>query len=36
MQAAAGRQENAVTGVEAIRAIRRRELFRVAAGDILG
>ncbi len=36
MQAAAGRQENAITGVEAIRAIRRRELFRVAAGDILG
>ena len=36
MQAAAGRQKDAITGVEAIRAIRRRELFRVAAGDILG
>ncbi len=36
MQAAAGRQSDPVAGVEAIRAIRRRELFRVAAGDILG
>ena len=36
MQAAAGRQKDAATGIEAIRAIRRRELFRIAAGDILG
>jgi [glutamine synthetase] adenylyltransferase / [glutamine synthetase]-adenylyl-L-tyrosine phosphorylase len=36
MQAAAGRQSNSVAAVEAIRAIRRRELFRVAAGDLLG
>jgi glutamate-ammonia-ligase adenylyltransferase len=36
MHAAAGRQSNSVGAVEAIRAIRRRELFRVAAGDLLG
>jgi len=36
MHAAARRQDNAVAAVEAVRAIRRRELFRVAAGDILG
>ncbi|HEU4909969.1 MAG TPA: bifunctional [glutamine synthetase] adenylyltransferase/[glutamine synthetase]-adenylyl-L-tyrosine phosphorylase, partial [Propionibacteriaceae bacterium] len=35
MQAAAGRQKDSVAAVEAIRAIRRRELFRVAAGDLL-
>jgi glutamate-ammonia-ligase adenylyltransferase len=36
MSAAAGRQNGTVAAVEAIRAIRRRELFRVAAADILG
>ena len=36
MCAAGNRQANPKAGVEAIRAIRRRELFRVAAGDILG
>jgi glutamate-ammonia-ligase adenylyltransferase len=36
MYAAATRQESAQAAVEAIRAIRRRELFRVAASDILG
>ena len=36
MHAAAGRQGNTVAAVEAIRAIRRRELFRVAACDLLG
>lgn len=36
MRAAARRQGNSVAAVEAIRAIRRRELFRVAAGDLLG
>ena len=36
MHAAAGRQSSSVAAVEAIRAIRRRELFRVAAGDLLG
>ena len=36
MHAAAGRQGDATAAVEAIRAIRRRELFRVAAGDLLG
>jgi glutamate-ammonia-ligase adenylyltransferase len=36
MSAAAGRQTEAVAAVEAVRAIRRRELFRVAAGDLLG
>jgi [glutamine synthetase] adenylyltransferase / [glutamine synthetase]-adenylyl-L-tyrosine phosphorylase len=35
MHAAASRQETSVAAVEAIRAIRRRELFRVAAGDLL-
>ncbi len=36
MSAAAGRQQSPEAAVEAIRAIRRRELFRVAAGDLLG
>ena len=36
MSAAAGRQGSSAAAVEAIRAIRRRELFRVAAGDLLG
>ena len=36
MCAAGTRQGDARAGVEAIRAIRRRELFRVAAADILG
>jgi glutamate-ammonia-ligase adenylyltransferase len=36
MSAAAGRQQNPQAAVEAIRAIRRRELFRIAAGDLLG
>ena len=36
MHAAAGRQDSSAAAVEAIRAVRRRELFRVAAGDVLG
>ena len=36
MLASAGRQELAEEAVRSIRAIRRRELFRVAAGDCLG
>ena len=36
MVATAGRQEGAEDAVRAIRAIRRRELFRIAAGDLLG
>ena len=36
MHAAAGRHGDAAAAVEAIRAVRRRELFRVAAGDLLG
>ncbi|HEY9292721.1 MAG TPA: bifunctional [glutamine synthetase] adenylyltransferase/[glutamine synthetase]-adenylyl-L-tyrosine phosphorylase [Microlunatus sp.] len=36
MSAAAGRQNSPTAAVEAIRAIRRRELFRIAAGDLLG
>jgi glutamate-ammonia-ligase adenylyltransferase len=36
MRAAAGRQSSTAAAVEAIRAIRRRELFRVAAADLLG
>ncbi len=36
MHAAARRQESPAAAIEAVRAIRRRELFRVAAGDILG
>ncbi len=36
MGAAAGRQLDPAAAVEAVRAIRRRELFRVAAGDLLG
>nr|WP_172826021.1 bifunctional [glutamine synthetase] adenylyltransferase/[glutamine synthetase]-adenylyl-L-tyrosine phosphorylase [Friedmanniella luteola] len=36
MRAAAGRQSSTEAAIEAIRAIRRRELFRVAAADLLG
>ena len=36
MAAAARRQDSSTSAVEAIRAIRRRELFRVAAADLLG
>jgi len=36
MIAAAGRRDDAEDAVRAVRAIRRRELFRVAAGDVLG
>jgi [glutamine synthetase] adenylyltransferase / [glutamine synthetase]-adenylyl-L-tyrosine phosphorylase len=36
MRAAASRQSNSVAAVDAIRAIRRQELFRVAAGDLIG
>ena len=36
MLAAAGRRDEAEAAVRAIRAVRRRELFRVAAGDLLG
>ncbi len=36
MQAAARRQSSTQAGIEAIRAIRRRELFRIAAADLLG
>jgi glutamate-ammonia-ligase adenylyltransferase len=36
MSAAARRQSSPVAAVEAVRGIRRRELFRVAAGDLLG
>ncbi|HZA04517.1 MAG TPA: DUF294 nucleotidyltransferase-like domain-containing protein, partial [Propionibacteriaceae bacterium] len=36
MAVAGARQDTPKAGVEAIRAIRRRELFRVAAADILG
>ena len=36
MLAAARRQPDAKVAVEAVRAIRRRELFRVAAADVLG
>ena len=36
MLAAARRQSGSAAGVEAVRAIRRRELFRVAAADLLG
>ena len=36
MLAAARRQSGSAAGVEAVRAIRRRELFRVAAADVLG
>ena len=36
MRAAARRQGSRSAAVEAIRAIRRRELFRMAAGDLLG
>ncbi|MEU6670292.1 bifunctional [glutamine synthetase] adenylyltransferase/[glutamine synthetase]-adenylyl-L-tyrosine phosphorylase [Streptomyces sp. NPDC046727] len=34
--AAVGRAENAAQGVTAARGVRRRELFRTAAGDIVG
>ena len=36
MLASAGRQDDPEKAVRAIRAIRRRELFRIAAGDLLG
>ena len=36
MLAAGGRRDDPEAAVRAIRAVRRRELFRVAAGDILG
>jgi glutamate-ammonia-ligase adenylyltransferase len=36
MRTAARRHSNPVAAVESIRAIRRRELFRTAAGDLLG
>jgi glutamate-ammonia-ligase adenylyltransferase len=36
MNAASKRQSDPVAAAEAVRAIRRRELFRVAAGDLLG
>ncbi len=36
MFATARRQEDPVEAVRAVRGIRRRELFRVAAGDVLG
>ncbi|SEQ98845.1 bifunctional [glutamine synthetase] adenylyltransferase/[glutamine synthetase]-adenylyl-L-tyrosine phosphorylase [Microlunatus flavus] len=36
MLAAARRQSSSAAAVEAIRAIRRRELFRIAAADLLG
>ena len=36
MLAAAGRRDDPEEAVRAVRAIRRRELFRVAAGDLLG
>ena len=36
MLAAARRQSSSAAAVEAVRAIRRRELFRVAAADLLG
>lgn len=36
MRAAAKRQSDLKGSIEALRAIRRRELFRVAVGDILG
>jgi glutamate-ammonia-ligase adenylyltransferase len=36
MMSAAGRREDPEEAVRAIRAVRRRELFRVAAGDALG
>ncbi|SDU96174.1 glutamate-ammonia-ligase adenylyltransferase [Microlunatus sagamiharensis] len=36
MLAAARRQSSSAAAVEAVRAIRRRELFRIAAADLLG
>ncbi|MGI3784820.1 MAG: bifunctional [glutamine synthetase] adenylyltransferase/[glutamine synthetase]-adenylyl-L-tyrosine phosphorylase [Janthinobacterium lividum] len=36
MLAAARRQSGSAAAVEAVRAIRRRELFRIAAADVLG
>ncbi|MCW2766270.1 MAG: (Glutamate--ammonia-ligase) adenylyltransferase [Nocardioides sp.] len=36
MFSAAGRQEDPDRAVRAVRAVRRRELFRIAAGDLLG
>ncbi|MDN4174020.1 bifunctional [glutamine synthetase] adenylyltransferase/[glutamine synthetase]-adenylyl-L-tyrosine phosphorylase [Nocardioides sp. SOB77] len=36
MQASAGRQQDPEKAVRAVRAVRRRELFRIAAGDLVG
>jgi len=36
MLATAGRQDDADRAVKAVRAVRRRELLRIAAGDVLG
>ncbi|HEY8455315.1 MAG TPA: bifunctional [glutamine synthetase] adenylyltransferase/[glutamine synthetase]-adenylyl-L-tyrosine phosphorylase [Actinopolymorphaceae bacterium] len=36
MSAAAGRHDDPVAGISTVRGIRRRELFRVAAADVLG
>jgi glutamate-ammonia-ligase adenylyltransferase len=36
IRAAAGRYENPVDAIRAVRAVRRRELFRVGAADLLG
>ncbi len=36
MSSAAGRHDNAREAIEAVRSIRRRELFRIAASDLLG
>jgi glutamate-ammonia-ligase adenylyltransferase len=36
MSATAGRQEGAEDAVRAVRSIRRRELFRIAVGELLG
>lgn len=36
MRATAGRQEEPEAAVRAIRAVRRRELFRIACGDLFG
>ncbi len=36
MESSAGRQDNAEDAVRLVRGIRRRELFRVATGDLLG
>ena len=36
MRAAAARRDDAEKAVRAVRAVRRRELFRIASGDLLG